>query len=415
MDKEKYLEQRNTLISEAQGLINEGKFEEFKQKQSEIESLDNAFEESATAQANLNALENNVKSFNFNNSASVNSAVTLDEVNLNNSIIENESKEPRLYLNAWAKDMMGLQMTNEESQAFNQMNAFTHNTDNTGILIPETVMAGIWKEVGEQYPLWNDVFKTHVKGTMTLIKSETSTDAAWYEEDQEIEDGKEEFSKATLNGCELARSITVTWKLKEMAIDAFIPYIQGQLAEKMGVALAYGVVSGKGDPGTGETFKPEPMGILTALDREKNKPQIVEYSDDDPLTYEKCTQIMSLVKGIYKNKMYVYANSTTVWRGLANIVDATGRPYFVANPIAGGVGTIFGKIVKEDDSIPDGGILFGDAQNGYHSNINKEVTLDSEDYKKKRKTCYLAYGIVDGGVRTTKAFAYLKKVATIPA
>ena len=39
-------------------------------------------------------------------------------------------------------------------------------------------------------------------------------------------DEQNTFGQLTLTGCELAKSITVTWKMRAMAIDEFIPYIK---------------------------------------------------------------------------------------------------------------------------------------------------------------------------------------------
>lgn len=406
-NKQDYLNQRTTLMNTIEKMMNTATNEEIEAKMQEVEAMDNAWADQAKEMANKAALEDKFKVLNLENQSV---DVTGKIIDSTGDITLNDEKEPKAYRNAWAKDMLGMKLTDEESKAFKFVNeAFTHTTENTGVVIPETVVAGIWKEVGEQYPLWNDVFKTFVKGKVTLLKSDTSSKASWYDEATETEDGKETFAEATLNGCELSRDITVSWKLQEMAIEDFIPFIQSQLSEKMGAALGYGVTNGKGQPGETDTFKPEPKGIITTLNGEKDTPQVITYSDADPLTYKKCTKAMSLIKGAYKQKTAIYANGTTIWNELANIVDTTGRPYFVANPIDGGVGTIFGKVVKEDDSIPEGNVLFGDAYSGYHANINKQVSLDSEDHKKKRETDYIAYAIADGGVRSTKAFALIKK------
>lgn len=407
MTKEQYLELRNGLYTTAEGLINKGKLEEGKAKMQEITDLDNKFDNETKAMANLNAMKDNYRVTDI--TALSNNAVTgkvIDKIeNVTEPIIENA--EPNEYVNAWAKDMLGLKLDNNEKEAFNFVNDYTHTTGNTGIVIPETVIAGIWKEVGEQYPLWNDVLKTHAKGKVTLLKSTDSTEAKWYDEATKLEDGKEVFAGATLNGCELGRAITVSWKLKEMAIEDFVPFIQSQLSEKMGAALGYAVAHGKGTPGESDQWKEEPMGIITELGKAGNEGQIATYTDKP--TYENITSVMAKVKGSYKTGACFYANGTTIWNKLANVLDGNGRPYFVANPIDGGVGTIFGKPVKEDDGLLDDEVLFGNANRGYHANINKEVLLDSEDHKKERITDYIAYGIVDGGVRSTNAFSMLKK------
>lgn len=123
------------------------------------------------------------------------------------------------YVNAWTKKMMGKELCNEEEKTYKLVNeAYTHATGNTSIVIPKTVSRKIWEEAGEMYPYFDDIDKTYVDGVLALIQEESSSDAKWYDEETETEDGKETFKEYTLSGCELARSIPVSWKLKEMSM-----------------------------------------------------------------------------------------------------------------------------------------------------------------------------------------------------
>ena len=394
-------------MNEVQALLNDGKLEDAENKMKEVETMDNAWEDQAKDLANKAALEDRFKALDIaNKSKNLPGGLAGEVANMGQEVdIENE------YVNAWAKAIMGKgnTMTAEEKNAFNLNNAAL-STESHGILIPNTVVEGIWEKIGETYPLWEDVSKTYVKGTLEMIKEDDGDEASWYDEATPIAEGEETFAKFTLSGCELARDITVTWKLKEMAIKDFIPYIQRKLAKKIGKALAYGVAQGKGKPGASDSFKPEPKGIITALTAESGTPRIVTYSDSDPMSYKKLTGVMALIKSGYAKGMAIYANNSTIWNELANVLDQNGKPYFVTDPVAGGVGRLFGKVVKEDDSIPEGGLLFANAGDGYLVNFNKQITLDQEDHKKPRTTDYIAYGIVDGDVVTTDAFVYLKKV-----
>lgn len=406
MTREQYEKQRATFMEEAQNFINSNKIEEANQKMAEINKLDADFENAVKTQANLDAL-NKVPMPVIENAITKPQAI--EPLTINNVNFENYNED--IYVNAWAKDMMKVQLTADEQKVFDAVNsAFTHTTENTGVVIPKTVIDGIFNEIEGLYPLWADVFKTGVKGNVTLLKADNSTDAAWYDEETETADGQETFGEITLTGCELSRSIDVSWKLREMSIEEFIPFIQSQLAEKIGKALGYGVAVGKGKSSASE-HKDEPKGIITALKAESGKPQVIEYTDLP--TYAQCTEFMSKIKSAYKQGAFIYATNDTIWNVLANIVDGNGRPYFIPDVVSGGVGRILGVVVKEDDSIPTGDILLGNANRGYHANINKDVVLDSEEYKKKRKTCYIAYGIVDGDVRTTKAFALLTKASVM--
>lgn len=401
MNKEQYLNKRNELMNEANELLNDGKLDEAEAKATEIKELDTKFENICKASANLAALHDNA---------------VITDIQAKGVVIENAAplgsmieKDADTYTNVWAKVMQNIALTEEERRIFDEANKEFKNealtTGNSPILIPETVVSGIWKEVGEVYPLYSEVLKTSVKGKLTVLKSTESTEAKWYDEATETEEGTEKFASATLNGCELSRDITVSWKLKEMATNEFIPFIQSQLAEKMGAAAAYGVFSGKGKAASDSSDKDEPRGIKTALLAQTNKPQVVELAAGTELAYENITAMIAKVKGTYKKGSKFYATSDFIWDTLANVKDATGRPYFIADTTAGGVGRLFGFVVEEDDSIDT--LLFGNANKGYHLNINKQMTLDQEDHKKARTTDYIAYAIMDGDVRTEKAFAYL--------
>ena len=310
------------------------------------------------------------------------------------------------YRNAWAKTLMGMPLSDSETEKFRMVNeAYTHTTKNTGVVIPETVAKGIWEMAGEYYPYFNDITKTYVNGLLTMIQEDTSSEAKWYDEGIKTEDGKETFKEYKLSGCELSRAITVSWKLKEMAIEDFIPYIQRKMAKKMGAAAGYGVTHGAG--ANAASGKPEPMGVVTALQAEEGKPQVVEYADSP--TYKDIINARAKVKSGYGAGLSVYANSVTIWTKLATIMDANNRPLFVSDVTAGGQFRILGMTVKEDDSMKDGEILFSNAYSGYHMNINKEISMMTEEHVKERLTDYVGYGIMDGNIITSKAHALLKK------
>lgn len=322
----------------------------------------------------------------------------------------NEAIESSEYRSAWAKDMMGGKLTNEERDLMDRVNEeyreFTHNTENTQILIPKTVAAGIWRRAEEQYPLWADVRKLRVTGSLSMLRSDgNAVDARWYTEDQKVDTDKLGFGTMELTGCELAKAIQVTWKLKKMALPEFEAYIIREIGDRMGISLSTAVYQGKGKPGSGQTFKPEPYGIKTRLTAETNKPQLKTYASD--ITYKDLTGVMAGIHSSYVNGAVIYANNSTIWNQLANIVDEMGRPLFVADVQAGGVGRIFGKTIKPDAGMPNGEIMIANVDAGYVANINEDITMYREDHVRERLTDYMGYAIVDGDVVDTKAFVIL--------
>jgi len=316
------------------------------------------------------------------------------------------------YRDAWARWMMGGQMTQEQRDVMAQVNpelrAYTHTTENTAVLIPETVVAGIWKRAAENHPLWAAVRKFNVRGTLTMKKHTgiTAGDAAWYDEATPTADEQNAFAEISLTGCELAKAVTVSWKLRAMAVADFIPFIEQEIGERMGAALGTAVYSGKGKPGASQTFKPEPKGIKTALLAQTGTPQVVTYTAANGMTDTILRTAMAKVHSSLQGGVTVYCNNTTAWTVLAEIKDLQKRPIFLSDNITeGAVARMLGKSVVVDDAMSDGEVLFANAFAGYWANTNQDMTMHTEEHVKARETDYMGYAIVDGDVYDEQAFA----------
>ncbi len=412
MTREEYFEERQNLIDQAQQLLDDEKnegTEEVEDVVDKINALDERFEKQSKARANLEALQDKVP---------VNNMVKNLSMGIENLLVDNKpnaKSEANMYKNAWVKDMLSMPLDKEETDIFNKINNeyrnATQTTNTNTVLIPDTVVKGIWKEAGELFPIFGDVATTFVKGDLTLIKEvDSGADADWYNEADEVKDGDYEHAEVNLTGCELSKSISLSWKLKKMSIDEFETYITTLIAEKMGSALAKAIVEGKGKPASGDTFKAQPRGVKTALLTDENKKQIVEY--EESIGYSNLTSALSKISK-YVNGAVIYANNITIWSQLAEIKDTTGRPLFIPDIVNNdGIGRILGRVVKADDSIPNGEILIGNLAKGYAMNINEGVTLYTEDHVKRRITDYVSYAIVDGDVITNNAFSIITKKVT---
>lgn len=323
--------------------------------------------------------------------------------------------EPAEYRDAWAAAMLGRQMNEAQRSVYENTNAqyraYTHTTENTAVLIPETVVDGIWARAAEAYPLWADVRKYNVPGQLVMHKHTgiVAGDAAWYDEATPTADEQNAFADFVLNGCELAKAVTVSWKLRAMAVSDFIAFIQREIGDRMGAALGNAAYSGKGQPGSGDSFKPEPRGIKTALLAETSTPQVVTYATTGAnagVTDDILRQAVAKIHSSYTAKAAVYVNNKTAWTVLAGIKDAQKRPIFLTDQaVQGAVGRVFGLPVKVDPAVADGEILIGDAGDGYVANINEAMTMHTEEHVKARTVDYMGYAIVDGDVLDTQAFA----------
>lgn len=411
--KGKYEAKRNGLYAEAEALVTEGKIEEANAKMEEIKNLDKSFEDSCVAKANLEAIKDKAVVADFADKVvDVNNLKPAEKTGVEDKA---QNKEQSVYKNAFGKNLLGIALDKNEQEIFDKVNSSFENATQSAathtVLIPESVRDGIWKEIGNLHPILGDLAMTFVKGDLT-ITTETNSGAtgAFYDEATGTADGELSFGQINLTGCELAKAVTISWKLKKMSIDQFLAYIQTHIAEKMADGLAYGVVSGKGKPSAQETFKPEPKGILTVLGAEANTPQILTFDEaTDLLDYDKITDVFAKIKSGYLSGAFFYAKNTMIFGRLAKIKDENGQPIFVSDPTGAGVGRIFGILIKEDDTIPENALLLANVAKGYACNVNENMTMYQEDHVKARTTDYMGYAIVDGDVITTKAFVYLKK------
>ena len=225
MNRKEYEEKRAALTKEAENLINDGKVDEANAKMDEIKKLDEKQQEyedkeaekqarMKEAMANLTALSAAQVGVNIQNLAGLNpeglqTATASLQIGLGD--MKNDEKEKMYasedYKNAWAKVMMGKTITGEEAQIVQMVNEYTHTTENTGIVIPKSVAAGIWQFIEDMYPLWNDIQKTYVKGNYSALLEDSSTEAKWYDEPTATEDGKETLKELQLTGCELSRAV----------------------------------------------------------------------------------------------------------------------------------------------------------------------------------------------------------------
>lgn len=411
MNKEQYKEQRQTLMNEAEALITENKTEEAEAKMEEVKGLDNKWEEAKKANANLNALKDDQKALDIENKSE-----DVKEAKVVGNMIEvKEPSEQKQYENAWAKKMMGKRLEGGEQEVFDKVNtefsnAYTHDTGNTGILIPETVAAGIFKRAEEQYPLYADAKKYSVSGKLSIKKHDSidAGDAAWYTEGTNTADEQNTFGELVLDGHELSKAVTVSWKLKSMAMDEFIPFIINELGDRVGVALGTAAAQGTGSG--------QPQGVETALLNEAGTPQVVTY---DPtattpveLSYDIITKAIGSVYSSYLRGSRFYVNNATIWNQLVNVMDGNKRPYFQPDPTGQYAGRMFGYPVVADAGISNGSIIFGNAGRSLVFNTNEPFSVVTEDHAKARTTDYVAYAIVDGGVLDTKAFALIDNTAT---
>jgi len=390
MDIKEMLNKRSELLSNAEILVNEGNLEEFNAIEEQVKELDNKIEAAKLANANLKAMQENNKILDLENkNVQVEGAKTMENIT---KVLSTES----LYKNAFAKTLMGQELTPEENSTFMEMN--NHTTLNTGVVIPTTTLNEIISDIEAQAPFFADARKFQVTGLLKLPKHTaiTAGDAVGYDEATATAVEKNAFVEIALGGKEVAKYVEVSFKLESMSIGAFLEYLKGEIVDRVGAELGRQAISGTGVK--------EMTGVLTALT--SVTAQRTTYTAETGIAYKDITTAVSKLGAKHVPGAVIYASNATVWNNLANIMDLNGRPLFVADVVAGGVGRILGFPVKVDSAVPAGTVIIGNAK-GYVVNTNEALSVESVRDIKARKVGFSAYTIVDGNVTNEKAFSII--------
>ena len=392
MTFENYTEQRNALVTQSEELLNEDSLEVAQAKMKEIEVLDAKFEEVKLNLANLNALKNQTKTMDLENLSVENKGDLTTMTKFENIEMNNE----KVYENAFAKTLLGKELTAQENTVYSEMN--NHTTSNTSAAIPNTTLNEVLSEIYAENPFFGDARKLNIKGNVELPKhvAIVSGDASKQVEGTPTPVEKNTFAKIQLTGHEVAKYIEVSFKLDAMSVPALLEYLKQEIVERVGAELGRQSISGNGTD--------EMKGVLTALSSVTS--QQTSFAIASGLTYEKVTEAIGKLGSKHVANAAFYANNTTVWNLLANVKDETGRPFFIADTTDGGVGRAFGFPVKVDSAVPVNTIILGDAK-GYAVNTNEPVSVETARDIKARKTGFSAYTILDGDVTHEKAFSII--------
>lgn len=284
-----------------------------------------------------------------------------------------------------------------QRHAIEQRAESTMTTANTDSLVPVTVQNEIISLIDNTAVLFGDISRTSMSGQVEFPrhKSIKKGDAAKTEEGEAPTDIEQnDFDTVPLVGTEIKKTVEMSRKMATQSLPGFEQYLISEVSSRLSVACNAFVHEKLGD---------ENYGIATA-----NK---IQTAAAKSLTKADMVKMLSLLRS-YGNAaakgIVVYANNNTIWNQIAMIEDTTGRSYFVneATDDPTVQGRIFGKIVKQDDSIADNVIKAG------FPDLFKGNMFDGPDVTpyiqpRTQKRCFDGYVLFDGVLAVPEAFAQL--------
>lgn len=299
-------------------------------------------------------------------------------------------RNSEVYRSAWLKDLAtrksdGKMLLGEMSQE--ERTAFTFTTANTGSVVPTVTLNKIVELVVSMAPMYDDATKSGMTQGFAVPRhvAIVQGDAAVTDEGVANDDEQDTFNLLSITGEEIKKHVEITRKMKWMSIDAFEAWLVEHLAKRIAVAKEKAIIAALDDTSIGIA-----SGNVVASG--------ASYTD---------ASVRSLLAKIKETGVKVwYANSNTIYNGIAGIQDANKRPLFLAStedsdPLT--AGRIYGGKVKLDENLADNVAYIG-VPKSILANDFEELFINAAIDPKTFKEVIGGYSLFGAGLENPLAF-----------
>lgn len=309
MNKEQYLAKRKELLAQAQKFLDAGKTEDANAKMKEIETLDNEYEVAAKAEANLNALKDNVKITNLENkSKNIDGQVidTMVKENTDKADIYNSLEYRRAFMNNVLK---GTPIPDK----FTNADANTKTSD-VGSVIPTTILEKIIGKMDSTGMILPLVTKTAYQGGLSIPTSTVKPVATWTPEGSGSDKQKKATGSVVFAYHKLRCAVSVSFEVSVVTLGVFETTIINNIAEAMTKALEQAIISGSGEG--------QPKGVLTET---VVTGQNVDIAAADEPDYDTLINAEAALPLAYENGA-VWCMTKKTFMKFVGMVDQQGQP-----------------------------------------------------------------------------------------
>lgn len=291
------------------------------------------------------------------------------------------------YRSAWLKNMAtrdGQKLLGELTEV--EQRAFTFTTANTSAVVPTETLNRIVDLVQSMSPMYDDATKSGMTKGFGVPRHTgiTAGDAAATNEGVANADEQDAFDLLAITGVEIKKHVVISRKMEWQSIDAFESWLTQHIAKRIAVA--------------------KETQILTRLDAVATG--IAAANKLTAQTYAEATVRSILAKIKEVGTKVWYANSNTIYNGLAGIQDGNDRPLFVpsttdSDPLV--QGRIYGGYVKVDENLADNVVYVG-VPASILANDFETLFMQRNIDPKSFETIIAGYSLFDAGLENPLAF-----------
>lgn len=403
MTKEQYLNDRNSLINEAEKLINEGKLNEAEVKTKAVEELDAKYENEARALANLNALRDNHKITDVSKLGTQHSGKVIDTFG-------GASEQADIYDSIeYRKAFMAhvLKGTAIPKQFRNEDN--NTKTSDVGAVIPTTIMQRIIEKMESTGMILPLVTKTSYPAGVAIPTSNVKPVATWVAEGGTSDKQKKTTGTITFTHYKLRCAISMSLEVSVATLGIFETAFVNNVSEAMVKAQEQAILTGDGTT--------QPKGILTEIPVDG---QTITLKSTDKLSYQTLIDAEAALPLAYENNA-VWCMTKKTFMQFIGMVDSNKQPIARVNNGINGKPerTLLGRTVVLTDYMSnyadtvetDTIFAFLFDFSDYIFNTNYAVTVKRYEDNDTEDQITKAIMLADGKVVDKNSLVILKKTA----
>ena len=311
------------------------------------------------------------------------------------------------YRSAFFKQMLGQNLTEVETRAFNTAMAqqdAEHIADsfssssNSSAVLPEQTLNEVINKARTQGGLIGHVRSFNIPTKISIPIGTPTAKAEWHVEGKKVDSENPTTASVQFDGNEIIKVFSISVKAKTMSISAFESYLIEELTSAVVEAIDYALVNGTGTN--------QGQGVLTGVTW--NAGNTVDLTGE----YTDFTKALAILKRGYSAGAKFVMSNATLYNTVYSLVDANKRPLFIADAQNESIGHILGKEVVVDDNVEDGTILLGNFNYlGYNLPEGLMLEQSRESSFRSGLVDYRAMAIADTRVLVDEAFVKLSPKA----
>lgn len=224
------------------------------------------------------------------------------------------------FRSAWAKNLMGQELTEVEKRAYAQADA----------AIPTVVAEQFFEKMKKLAPMLDEITLLRVAGNVKFFAEGVRNSASKHTENEEMASAGDTMVSVTLGGFEFMKVISISKSAKAMSVSAFEKWIVDMLAGDIARAIDNYIIND------------ETNGIA-AIKFVTGETQIEASA---AYTYNNIMDLIALLPAAYDAEAKFLVNKKVLWSNIRGIVDSNKRPIF--DPESK---TLCGYPVIEDDNV----------------------------------------------------------------